>query len=360
MVGVRADPGTGSASQPLAGPDLGSCRAFLSGALPGRARCCQTLTKPCTDAVPGGGFCGSTGGVATATTGCTFRTTSATPSAGGIWPPEPHTRWSGDGRPPSPSRSRVGLPGTGPECRRVPGRVRNAPTRVPPPPPVHMAPVVPLTDLAETLPGEQILDLAFAGGWRSSWGGGRLPHGQRATPSVRACCPVGGAQGLEAAQQGLPLRGVGVTAGRDRRASPAADQGTDHCSRRDALAKSASGPFWLVQLRKPPTTPPRPTPLRKIGQWPILIGPAEKTDYCPTLPSQNRTTGRLDGAALSAPDPLRPGAAARDPSGEPGQDLRRDPAQRHLATVGAATLTTAAEVGGPAGVREALKVMLKP
>lgn len=190
--------------------------------------------------------------------------------------------------------------------------------------------------------------------------GGRLPHGQRATPAVRACCPVGGAQGLEAAQQGLPLRGVGVTAGRDRRASPAADQGTDHCSRRDALAKSASGPFWLVQLRKPPTTPPRPTPLRKIGQWPILIGPAEKTDYCPTLPSQNRTTGRLDGAALSAPDPLRPGAAARDPSGEPGQDLRRDPAQRHLATVGAATLTTAAEVGGPAGVREALKVMLKP
>ena len=48
--------------------------------------------------------------------------------------------------------------------------VPNAPTRVPPPPPVHMAPVVPLTDLAETLPGKQILDLAFAGGWRSSWG----------------------------------------------------------------------------------------------------------------------------------------------------------------------------------------------
>ena len=358
MVGVRADPGTGSASQPLAGPDLGSCRAFLSGALPGRARCCQTLTKPCTDAVPGGGFCGSTGGVATATTGCTFRTTSATPSAGGIWPPEPHTRWSGDGRPPSPSRSRVGSPGTGPECRRVPGRFR---TRLPGCP-------LPRRSIWHPSSHSPTWRRRSPGSRSSTWPspgagdppGGRLPHGQRATPAVRACCPVGGAQGLEAAQQGLPLRDVGVTAGRDRRASPAADQGTDHCSRRDALAKSASGPFWLVQLRKPPTTPPRPTPLRKIGQWPILIGPAEKTDYCPTLPSQNRTTGRLDGAALSAPDPLRPGAAARDPSGEPGQDLRRDPAQRHLATVGAATLTTAAEVGGPAGVREALKVMLKP
>ena len=180
MVGVRADPGTGSASQPAGRPGSGELPGISVGSAPGPGPVLPASDETLHRRRPGRWILrinrwrryghdrlyvqddfGNAVGWWDLATGTAHEVERGWEAAVA----ESVESWI----------ARYGA-GVSAGARPVP----NAPTRVPPPPPVHMAPVVPLTDLAETLPGEQILDLAFAGGWRSSWGGDCLMvNGQR-------------------------------------------------------------------------------------------------------------------------------------------------------------------------------------